>query len=260
MAQSPAESSVPVLNLAARIGGVVVGVLVLVAGGIAVFTTDNELGATALVAAGVAIAGLSVFGNRIEALEAGGVRVELERQALTARLQAQRARAAGRAERAQALDRKAEGLLAAATLVGARYDDLVSTEPSGWERTSRMEGILREARALDTDVLGPADVAQIFATGTDGSRIAALALAEADPRLATVDMLVSAIAESRSSFEQYHGLVAAEGALRHLRPEDRERLRASIESVLAGPLGERSSDRRTVARRILAELDPAGPS
>lgn len=138
--------------------------------------------------------------------------------------------------------------------MGERYEDLVSTEPSGWNRTSRMEGLLREARALDTDVLGPGDVASIFASGTDGSRIAALALAEADPRLATADLLIDAIRDSRSSFEHYHGLVAAEKALRHLDPQDRARLAATIEAVLAGPLGERSSDRRTVARRILDEL------
>ncbi|WP_313406732.1 hypothetical protein [Aeromicrobium sp.] len=248
---TPPEIPTPVLPSSARIAAVVVGLAVLAVGGFAVFTTDNQLGSTALVAAGVAIAGLAVFANRIEAVEAGGVRLELEREARTARIQAQRARAAGKPEQAQHLERKAEGLLAAATMVGSRYEDLVATEPSGWDRTSRMEGLLREARALDTEILGPSDVAQIFGTGTDGSRIAALALAEADPRLATADMLVSAIGESRSSFEQYHGLLAAERSLRHLSPADRSRVHAAIEGALDGPLGDRSSDRRTVARRIL---------
>ena len=244
----------PVLPPWARIAGALLGLVVLVAGGVAVFRTDNELGATALVAAGVAIAGVSVFGNRIEALEAGGVRVELEREARTAQLQARRARAAGRPERAEALERKAEGLLAAATVVGSRYEDLRSSEPSSWDRTSRMEGLLREARALDTDVLGPADVARIFDERTDGGRIAALALAEAAPRLATADMLVSAIGESRSSFEQYHGLMAARAALGHLDAGARARLRATLETVLDGPLGDHSSDRRILARRILDDL------
>jgi hypothetical protein len=251
MAFPPAELPAPVLPPWARAAGVSVGFVVLVVGGVAVFMTDNELGSTALVAAGVAIAGLSVFGNRIEAVQAGGVRVELERQARTARLQAERARAAGRPDRAEELERKAEGLLAAATMVGSKYEDLVATEPSGWDRTSRMEGLLREARALDTEVLGPTDVSQIFATGTDGSRIAALALVEADPRLATAELLVDAITDSRSAFEQYHGLLAAERALRHLAAGERSRVRAAVEVALNGPLGERSSDRRTLARRIV---------
>jgi len=248
------DPSGPLLPSWARIAGSLFGLAVLVAGGVAVFVTDNELGSAALVVAGAAVAGISVFGNRIEAVEAGGVRVELERRARSARLRARQARAAGQPARARELEHQAEGLLAAATLVGERYEDLVSTEPSSWERTSRMEGLLREARALDTDVLGPDDVAQIFETGTDGSRIAALALAEADPRLATIDVIVAAAADSRSSFEQYHALVAAEKALPHLPDADRALLRATLEQLLAGPLGERSSDRRTVARRILAQL------
>lgn len=129
--------------------------------------------------------------------------------------------------------------------------ELRTTEPSGWDRTSRMEAMLREARALDTEPLAASDVADIFATGSDGNRIVALALVEGNPRLATAEVLVDAILESRSTFEQYHALVAAEHALDHLSADDRTRVREAVESVLAGPLGGRSSDRRTVARRIL---------
>lgn len=252
------EIPAPVLPTYARIAAVAVGLVVLSVGGVAVFRTDNELGSTALVAAGAAIAGLAMVANRIRAVEAGGVRLELERQARSARQQAERARAAGEPDKAVRLERRAEGLLAAATMVGSRYEDLVSTEPPGWDRTSRMEGLLREARALDTEILGPSDVAQIFDTGTDGSRIAALALVEAAPRLATADLLIDAIGDSRSSFEQYHALVATERALPYLRPADRSKVRATVKTVLAGPLGERSSDRRTVARHILDDL-ASGP-
>ncbi|SKB07536.1 hypothetical protein [Aeromicrobium choanae] len=257
MTHSPVEAPGPVLTRSARVGGVVFGVLVLVAGGVAVFLTDNELGSTALVAAGVAICALSVFGNRLEAIEAAGIRFELERRARSVRQQAARARAAGDAEQAQQLERRAEGLLAAASLVGSRYERLRETEPAGWDRTSRMEGILRDARALDTDALSAADVARIFADGSDGDRIAALALIEADPRLASADVLADAIGDSRSTFEQYHALVATERALEHLSSTNRVRLGAAVETLLAGPVGERTSDRRTVARRILEELRPA---
>lgn len=257
MSHSPVEAPGPVLTRAARIVGVVVGVFVLIAGGVAVFLTDNEFGSTALIAAGVAISALSLFANRIEAIEAAGIRFELERRARSVRQQAIRARAAGDADQAEQLERRAESLLAAASMVGSRYEHLRSTEPSGWDRTSRMEGILREARALDTDALSASDVAQIFASGSDGDRMAALALIEAEPRLARVDLLVDAIEHSRSSFEQYHALVATERALAHLSAGDRERLRVAVETLLAGPVGETSSDRRTVARRILGELRPS---
>jgi len=143
------------------VAAIVLGFLVLRVGGAAVFRTDNELGSAALVAAGVVIAGLAVFGNRIEAVEAAGIRFELERRARSARQQAQQARAAGETERAREFERRAESLLAAASLVGSRYEQLRASEPSSWDRTSKMEDVLRDARALDTNALTTADVARI---------------------------------------------------------------------------------------------------
>jgi hypothetical protein len=254
MSESVSGAPGPALTLPARVAGVVVGLLTLVAGGVAVFRTDNELGSTALVTAGVVIAGLGVFGNRIEAVEAAGVRLELQRQARRAREQAEQARATGEVDRAEELERHAQSLLAAASAVGSRYERLRTTEPAGWQRTSRMEGVLREARAIDTEGLAASDVAGIFSSGSDGNRIVALALVERRPALATADLLVDAIVHSRSTFEQYHALVAAESSLDHLSAEERRRVLAAVESVLAGPLGEKSSDRRTVARRLLERL------
>lgn len=243
-----------VLSTPARVAGLAVGALSLAAGGVAVFRTDNELGSTALVAAGVVVGALAAFGNHLRAIEAAGIRLQLTERALEAQQRAARERAAGNLDRAAALEQQAEGLLAAATSAATRYERIRTTEPSGWDRTSRMEGVLREARALDTDALTPSQVAGRFATGTDGDRIVALALVEADPRLASGSMLVDAIGGSRSAFEQYHALVAAEKSVDGLPPADRTRVREAVESLLAGPLGERSSDRRTVARRVLERL------
>lgn len=258
MEQLPVAVSNPVLTRPARITGVVLGLLTLITGGVAVFLTDNELGSTALVAAGVVIVGLAVLGNRIEAVEAAGVRLELERQARQTREQAEKARAAGESGRAQELERRALDLLVAANSLGSRYERLRSTEQSGWARTSQLEGVLREARALDTDAFTATDIAGVYWNGSDGNRVTALALIESDPRLASVDVLVNAIVDSRSAFEQYHALVATERALDHLSAEDRSRVRETVETLLAGPLGEKSSDRRTVARRIMERLSPTG--
>ena len=68
-------------------------------------------------------------------------------------------------------------------------------------------------------------------------------------------VLVAAITDSRSTFEQYHALVAAERSVGRLSSQDRARVREAVESVLAGSLGDTSTDRRTVARRLLEELD-----
>ncbi|MDM7853885.1 hypothetical protein [Cellulomonas alba] len=257
MVDEPTDVVAPVLGRAARTVGVVIGLVTLAAGGVAVFATDNEVGSAALVTAGAVVLGLAVFGNRVRAFEVAGVRLELLRQAADVRQEAEQARASGEVGRAEQLENHAQSLLMAAGLVGSRYERLRATEPPGWGRTSRMEQVLRDARDLDTERLEPADVEGIFDTGTDGNRIFALALIERSPRLATADVLVDAIAHSRSAFEQYHALVAAERALHHLSADGRSRVREAVESVLDGPLGESSSDRRTVARRVAARLAQA---
>lgn len=114
-----------------------------------------------------------------------------------------------------------------------------------------MESILRDARALDSSALSFKDVEGIYTTGTEGNRIVAIALIESDPRLATATVLTDAIAHSRSAFEQFHALSAAERALASLSAEDRVAVLQAVESVLDGRLEEATSDRRTVAQRIL---------
>ena len=139
MSESSPPASTPVLARPARIAGVAVGALTLVTGAVAVFRTDNALGSTALVAAGVVIAGLAVFGNRIEAVEAAGIRVELERQARSALQEADRARAAGELERAEELEHRARSLVGRhgpwgpATSSCARASRRAGTAPPGWK-------------------------------------------------------------------------------------------------------------------------------
>jgi hypothetical protein len=241
----------PLIGRRSKAAVVTTGALALLAGCVAVFTTDNELGSTALVAAGVGLTALALVGNRLKAVEAAGVRLELERQALEARVEAREARATGDVDRAEKLEQRADYLLAAAGDVGRRYEHLRNTEPSSWTRTSRMEDVLRDARALDAKSLTPEDVERIFATGTDGNRVVAIALIEEAPRLAVPTALVDAIVHSRSAFEQYHALSAAERALDSLLADDRAKVLEAVKLVLDGRLGETASDRGRVARRIL---------
>ena len=241
----------PVFNRAAQVGGVVVGLLTLVAAAVAVFQTENEVGSAALVTAGAVLTALSMFGNHVRTFEAAGLRLDLVRQATNIRHQAEQARASGEMEKADELESRAQSLLATASAIGSRYEDLRTSEPPGWSRTSRMEQVLRDARAIDTSGLAPSHVEGIFRTEREGNRIFALALIEDNPGLASAGLLVEAIVHSRSSFEQYHALVAAEHALDHLTTGGRAQVRGAVETVLAGPLGVKSSDRRTMAHRIL---------
>jgi hypothetical protein len=255
--ESSARVPEPVLSRRGQTTGLLAGALTLLAGGVAVFQTDNEVGSAALVTAGVAIAGLAQFANRIQAFEAAGVRLEMIREAKDAQEEADKARASGEIDRAEQLERRAQSLLEAASNVGSRYEQLRATQPSGWDRTSRMESVLREARSIDTNGLTPSHVETIFDAGGEGNRVFALAVIEGSPDLGSANVLVDGILHSRSPFEQYHALKATESAIDYLSSEDRAEVRSAVESALEGPLGDKSSDRRTLARRILNRLTQA---
>jgi hypothetical protein len=57
--------------------GAAVGLATLAAGAVAVFVSNNEAGAAALVAAGTVLTGLVVLGDRLESLEYGGMKLQL---------------------------------------------------------------------------------------------------------------------------------------------------------------------------------------
>lgn len=248
------DAAPAVLPPAGRAAGIALGLLMLAFGAVAVFVTNNELGAASLILGGAGVSALTVLADRISAFEAAGVRMELLRRAQDIQSEAEQARVSGEVDRAEQLEDRAQELLLAAGAVGRKYEDVRATQPSGWDRTSRLEEVLQEARALDTSGLTAAQVAQTFDVGSEGNRITALALIQKNPALASVNVLRRGILESRSAFEQYHALVAAESSLDRLTAADLGIVASAIDEALAGRLGQKSSDRRTVARRIKERL------
>jgi hypothetical protein len=240
------------LTRSVRITGLVVGSLLVATGSVAVFVTDNSFGSAALVSAGVVFLVLALLGNYMEAFEAGGVKFSFYREAVARLEEAARAEAAGDPDHALQLRLQADQLLAAAEGVANRYDLLRSREPSGWERTSRMESLLRELRGLDVDTATADTVTELFDSGWDGRRIAALALVQARPRLGNARVLRLAISEPRSAFEQYQALSAAQLAWAHLGDGDRQALVTVLDQGLASAdFGPAGSDRRRLAGQIL---------
>jgi hypothetical protein len=113
--------------------------------------------------------------------------------------------------------------------LAGRYEQLRETLPSGDERTFLMTRIVAQARALASGIRLPEDEARrYFAEGTEGMRIVALSIVEAHPSAAVFDVVLSAIAESRSAFEQYQALRALDAAFPQL---SRAQKRAAHEVV-----------------------------
>jgi hypothetical protein len=257
---SPGLVPVPVRVIAA-----VVGAALVVTGAVAVFVTSNSAGAAALVTAGTVIGALAMFANRIQSVEGAGVKFEFQAvAAATARLRAARqAEQAGNSELAETLRDEAQLLMSAVGPAAAQYETVRRDEIRSWDRTSKLERVMRQIREMAKSDFGdPGSVERLFDSDTDGNRIAAIALMQANLSLASAAVTVRAIERPRSNFEQYHALRVAEAIVaRDPRAEEAHQLSAVVDRTLqSGLLGPKGSDRRALAARILAMTPPTPPT
>ncbi|MFJ6621100.1 hypothetical protein ACIQOW_26435 [Kitasatospora sp. NPDC091335] len=121
------------------------------------------------------------------------------------------------------------------------------------------EGVVAEVRATARRSALTADqVRALFADGSEGRRIQALALMQGDPALADLTSVLDAIEHPRSGFEQYHALLAARGLLSLLPAAGAQRLRDAVAAQLVDPQGiPYGSDRSWLAEKILSRLPAA---
>ncbi|MEV7185730.1 hypothetical protein [Kitasatospora sp. NPDC093102] len=118
------------------------------------------------------------------------------------------------------------------------------------------EGVVAEVRSTARRSALTADqVRALFADGSEGRRIQALALMQGDPALADLPSVLDAIEHPRSGFEQYHALLAARGLLSRLPAAGAQRLRDAVAAQLVDPRGiPYGSDRSWLAEKILSRL------
>ncbi len=119
------------------------------------------------------------------------------------------------------------------------------------------ERVVAEVRSTARrSALTASQVRELFADGSEGRRIQALALMQGDPALADLPSLLEAIEHPRSGFEQYHALLAARGLLPRLPAGETGRLREAVAGRLMAPDGiPYGSDRSWLAEKILSRLD-----
>ena len=240
----------PVIRAAAG----VLGVAVFGTGVLAVFVTENGGGAAALLAIGAAFMVIAVLGDRVQSVELGGVNLTLRDLARQTYALAREAEHRGDEESAARL-RTVAGELEA---LARGYRRLRSSMRAGHERTRALEHVMTEARRLaQNDVLETADVMTWFEEGTPEARITALGLMQGNRRLRDFEAALDAIDDSRSAFEQYHGLRLAEMMLADLTSSERAQLALVTERALRRRGVRRDSDRRTTGERILAAIRDA---
>ena len=100
------------------------------------------------------------------------------------------------------------------------------------------------------------EVRKLFRDGPPVVRVLVLGLMLGDQSLADVDTIESAITESRTANEQYHGLQLAKRVGRSLLTSDRQRLWTAIQHE---PIDE-FSDRAKLSRDVLELLATTGRS
>ncbi|WP_371480126.1 hypothetical protein [Kitasatospora sp. NBC_00315] len=121
------------------------------------------------------------------------------------------------------------------------------------------EAVVAEVRSTARrSALTAEQVREMFAAGTEGRRVQALALMQGDPALADLDSVLEAIEHPRSAFEQYHALLAARGLASRLAAAAWQRMRDTVSAQLVAPGGiPYGSDRSWLAEKILARADTA---
>jgi len=235
----------------------ILGYLVLLTGGTAVFLSSNSTGTAALIIAGVVLVALGLWGDRVRSFGGAGWKFDLENAAARDLQAAEQADNEGDTEEADRLRDRARVLLGATREMAAEYERIRAEMPSSWERTALMENVIQRARRLDAGA-SPIEVQQLFESGSEGNRMVALALIQADGKLATYDTLLKAVRDSKSAFEHFNALRASESGLLvgELTHEQRLTLRAAIdEKMRNGEFGAVNSDRNQMAKRVVEIVD-----
>jgi hypothetical protein len=156
-----------------------------------------------------------------------------------------------------------EKRLAALSETGTLYEQLRSDMPSGPARTLELEKVMAKARAIarNTDV-SPSEARELFERGSPGERITALALAQENRNPEFFTLVIEAIRDPRSPFEQYHALGAAELMLPELNEAQKQQLVDSINDQRSGVIHKLrnrlfgpDTDREAVSDRILNAID-----
>jgi hypothetical protein len=222
------------------------------AGGVvAVFASSNGGGSAALVTVGVALALIAALGDRVEALELGSAKLSLRDLARSRFALAKEKAAAGDVKAATEL--RHQGL--ALERLANEYAHRRRTMKGGPQRTGILEHIMSQlAQLAGEHQFDPVDVWEWFNRGKPEARITAIGLMHGDKQLRDIFVALDAIEDSRSAFEQFHGLRLAHEMFPDLSPLERQWLRETVEHARDSGRFRRDPDRWWISGAILDGL------
>lgn len=142
------------------------------------------------------------------------------------------------------------------------YEEVRRVMPSGSDRTFRMQEIAARIRSMAGEAhYSPQEVWRLFSQGHEGLRLASLEMLHRHPYPECFGLVIDAISQPRSAFEQFSALKTAEKMLSAMTPDQREQLRRAIVDQRSGGPGQWISQedrsRWNLSQRILdAIADP----
>jgi hypothetical protein len=226
-------------NLLTRILASLVGLGLLVVGAVKVIAGTGATGAISLVAVGAVLAVIPFVINRVEQVSVSGTGFELRLTREISDLGAPKA--------AQILDRSDLGSFAESyAFIHEELRDVAYRDA----RVHLQDLLVERAAALARrEKFDPLEVRTVFKNGSPMIRVLMLGVMEGDPSLADGSSIISAIADSRSANEQYHGLRLALLCWSKL-PESE---RYAIQGAVAGNHHiQPGGDRQVLANEVLA--------
>jgi hypothetical protein len=139
------------------------------------------------------------------------------------------------------------------------YEQVRTSMPAGNERTVRMASIAVSMAALAKKTkYSPEEVIQRFQKGTDGDRLAAIQQVQGNPNPGCFQIILDAIRNPRSPFEQYRALLVAQAMLPQINEQQKQVLRDSLQYQRSGAEGaiinSQDPTRFSLSGQILAEL------
>jgi hypothetical protein len=162
---------------------------------------------------------------------------------------------------AQSLAPDAEEARKQVVQLAQEYEVTRSRLQKGDYRTRKMNNLVTQVRALsEKAAYSTHEIQTLYRSGSDGQRVAALALLRGHPDAACFELVLDAIGHSRSAFEQYTALRLASELLDILDEADRQKLVSVIEEQTRPGSGhylrETSPDRSRwrIAQQILNDL------
>jgi hypothetical protein len=219
------------------VGAIGLGLLAL--GAAEIVDATGEVGAVALVVAGVLLVLLPFVIDRLEQISVSGSGLELHLTQQIAQL--------GAPDVAEAVEDAPLGPFAES--YAFVHDELKGAEFRPAKVYLQDLLVERAATLARRQKLPAKEVRTLFKDGSPTIRVLTLGFMEGDLSLADAVTIVSAIGESRSGNEQYHGLKLAKLRWRELSSAERKTVVSLIED---DPHIHDDADRRSLAADILA--------